>query len=240
VSNLALSAITTDERTTLRTAQFTNADRRNAVDLATVSALHEALLSHPEDVLVLGSSTPGVFCAGADLSVPDEERAALSDVLYECYHAMVTRAAPVIAVVDGAAVGGGAQLSTAADLRVAGPAARWRWVGPGHGLAVGAWVVPTLVGRSRGLDLVLTGRWLELEEAVASGLVHRVSEDAWSEAMALARQLSSADPAALARVKQVAGQAHLVDALRAEQRQNHDAWDGSAPHVSRAHRAANT
>src|SRR5699024_8039050 len=71
-------------------------------------------------------------------------------------------------------------LSTAADLRLASPRARWRWVGPGHGLAVGSWVLPELVGRSRALELTLTGRWLRADEAAAIGFA-RTTEDPWAD-----------------------------------------------------------
>ena len=203
-------------------------ERRNALDLATVEALLEALGAHPEAHAVLGSTTAGIFCAGADLSVPDEERTLLSDRLYECYDTMVRRPGVVVAAVDGAAVGGGAQLAAAADIRVAGPAARWLWLGPGHGLAVGAWILPDLVGRSTALDLALTGRWLELEEARRIGFVHRFAEDAWSAALALVNDLGNAEPTALARVKDVASRRDLLEALDQEREQNRASWDGHA------------
>ena len=119
-------------------------------------------------VVLLGSTDPRVFCAGADLSLPMADRAAVSDLLYECYEHMITRPGPVIAVVGGPAVGGGAQLATAADLRIAGPGARLRWAGPaGAGLAVGAWILPDLVGRGMAMELCLTGRWVDAAEAVS-------------------------------------------------------------------------
>ena len=213
----------------VRLLSMDRAPRRNALDLETVEALLEAVTTRPEETVVLGSTTPGTFCAGADLSVPDDERAQLSDQLYECYAAMVRRPGLVIAVVDGAAVGGGAQLSAAADLRVAGPAARWRWVGPGHGLAVGAWILPDLLGRSRGLDLALTGRWLELDEARLAGFAHRVAADPWAETISLLEELGAVDPDALARVKSIATSPRLLEALATEQRRNREEWDGHAP-----------
>ena len=91
---------------------------------------------------------------------------------------MTGRAAIVVAALDGAAVGGGAQLAIAADLRVAAPAAFLQLAGPGHGLAVGAWGLPSLVGRGRALDLCLSMRPVEREEALAIGLVDRVADDA--------------------------------------------------------------
>lgn len=212
-----------------RLLRFDRGARRNALDLATVDALLDALLGVPDQLVVLGSSTPGTFCAGADLGVPDAERVEVSERLYECYEAMVSRPGLVIAAIDGAAVGGGAQLAAAADIRVAGTSARWRWVGPGHGLAVGAWILPELVGRSRALDLTLTARWLELQEARDAGFVHRVSEDAWAAAVALADELGSVAPVALARVKKIATPEQLLVALRSERQHNGDSWDGHAP-----------
>lgn len=203
--------------------------RRNALTLETVTHLQSVLAGHRDEVLVLGSSTPGIFCAGADLAVDDATRAQLSDRLYACYEEMVARPGIVVAVVEGAAVGGGAQLSAASDLRVVSPDARWRWVGPGHGLAVGAWILPDLLGRSRALDLTLTGRWLAVDEASAAGFTTRVSSDPWQAARELVEGLLRADADALARVKQVATSPRLLDRLRAERTRNREAWSGRAP-----------
>lgn len=203
--------------------------RRNALTLETVTHLQAVLVEHRDEVLLLGSSTPGIFCAGADLAVDDASRAELSDRLYACYEEMVARPGIVIAVLEGAAVGGGAQLSAASDLRVVSPDARWRWVGPGHGLAVGAWILPDLLGRSRALDLTLTGRWLEADEAAAAGFTTRVSADPWQAARELVAGLLRADADALARVKQVATSPGLLHRLRAERTRNRQAWSGQAP-----------
>lgn len=203
--------------------------RRNALTLETVSHLQAVLAEHRDEVLLLGSSTPGIFCAGADLAVDDATRAELSDRLYACYEEMVTRPGLVVAVVEGAAVGGGAQLSAASDLRVVSPDARWRWVGPGHGLAVGAWILPDLLGRSRALDLTLSGRWLEADEATAAGFTTRVSTDPWRAARELVEGLLRADAEALARVKLVATSPGLLDRMAAERTRNREAWSGRAP-----------
>lgn len=210
--------------------------RRNALTLSTVEHLHQVLEEEPGRTLVLGSAAPGIFSSGADLDVDDATRARLSDLLYACYELMVTRPGIVIAVVEGAAVGGGAQLTTAADLRTASSAARWRWVGPGHGLAVGSWVLPSLVGRARALDLTLTSRWLHADEAVTAGLVTRLDEDPWQAAVELDRRLGDADHAALARVKQVATAGQLLDRLRAEREGNRTSWSGAAPPAHRERR----
>jgi len=105
-------------------------ERRNALDVSLLRAVTEALAAEPEVPVLLASADPRVFCAGADLTITDTERAAVSDLVYDCCKTIVTRPGPVIAVVTGAAVGGGAQLAAASDLRIAGPGARLRWTGP--------------------------------------------------------------------------------------------------------------
>jgi enoyl-CoA hydratase len=203
-------------------------DRRNALVPGMVAALTEAMRSDPGAVVVLRSTDPQVFCAGADLGLPDAGRAEVSDLLYECYEHMIARPGPVIAVLRGPAVGGGAQLAAAADLRIAGPGARLRWTGPsGRGLAVGAWILPDLVGRGLALELTLTGRWVDAAEALAAGLVHRLEDDPDPVADGLADTLAAAGPAASARIKAITSAGGLLDRLQAERAENRAAWDAA-------------
>jgi enoyl-CoA hydratase len=204
-------------------------ERRNALDGAVVEALAAAVDDLGDArAVVLGSSTRGVFSAGADLAMADADRAAMSEALYELYAKMTGAPVPFVAAVDGAAVGGGAQLAVACDVRVAGPSARLRFVGPGHGLAVGAWVLPSLVGRGRAMDLCLTMRAVPADEALAIGLVDRLVRDAAAGALDLAIELARLDAAAAARVKHVAwGAARALDALATERAGNRAAWSGS-------------
>jgi len=202
---------------------------RNALSLDTVEHLHRVLVGDPVSTVLLGSTTSGIFSAGADLGADDRARARLSDQLYACYELMVSRPGLVIAVVDGPAVGGGAQLTAAADLRIASAAACWRWVGPRHGLAVGAWILPELVGRSLALNLTLTGRWLHARQAVRAGFISDLAADPWEAALDTAQALAEADPSALTAVKQVANRPGLLRRLAEERRRNRDAWTGRAP-----------
>lgn len=210
--------------------------RRNALTPETVEDLMTFLEQNEDATAVLGSTSPDIFSAGADLSVDDRTRALLSDRLYACYELMVRRPGVVLAVVEGAAVGGGAQLTAAADVRVASPTARWRWVGPGHGLAVGAWILPELLGRARALDLALTGRWLDAEEALAAGFVTTVDADPWARAEEIRGHLGTADAAALGRVKQIANHPGLLERLAVERTGNRETWQGSAPSAREAAR----
>jgi enoyl-CoA hydratase/carnithine racemase len=206
-------------------------ERRNALDVDLMVAVRDAIADEPETPVLLGSADPQVFCAGADLTISDSERSIITDLIYDCCEAMITRPGPVISVITGAAVGGGAQLAAASDLRIAGPGARLRWIGPpgsgptagpGPGLAVGAWLLPDLAGRGAAMDLVLTGRWVEAAEALALGLVNRVTDDAERDAEQLAADLAARGAAA--GVKAVMAAGGLLDRLRAEREVNRAAW----------------
>jgi enoyl-CoA hydratase/carnithine racemase len=213
-------------------------ERRNALDVSLTLAVRDALAAEPSVPVLLGSADPRVFCAGADLGISDAERAAVSDLIYDCCQSIITRPGPVIAVLTGAAVGGGAQLAAACDLRIAGPAARLRWTGPpGLNLTVGAWLLPDLVGRGMAMDLVLTGRWVQAPEALALGLVNRVS----AEPVALAEEIAagiaghpgvsgvpgiSGVPGVFGvpGIKSVMAAGGLIDRLQAERAANRAAW----------------
>lgn len=203
-------------------------ERRNALNPGMVTALAEALTEDPAATVLLGSTDPEVFCAGADLSLTDPEWGAVSDLLYGCFEVMITRPGPVIAVLGGPAVAGGAQLATAADLRVAGPGARLRWIGPpGAELSVGAWILPDLAGRGPALELTMTGRWVEAAEALALGLVTQIDEDPGQAAASLAEAIADAPGGIekVAKIKQVTAAGGLLDRLRAERAANRAAWD---------------
>jgi enoyl-CoA hydratase/carnithine racemase len=214
-----------------RWLRLSRPERRNALDVGLLRAVTDALAAEPDAPVVLGSADPRVFCAGADLTIPEAERAAVSDLVYDCCETIVTRPGPVIAVLTGPAVGGGAQLAAASDLRIAGPGARLRWAGPpGVELAVGAWLLPDLVGRGPAMDLVLTGRWVEAAEALELGLVNRVCDDPDRVAAEIAAGLaergahSRADSGAGAGVKAVMAAGGLLGRLEAERAANRSAW----------------
>ncbi len=201
--------------------------RRNALDRPMVAALLSALQSPALRAAVLASSDPGVFSAGADLDLPDAERAELSDELYSLYALVVGCAFPVVAVLEGPAVGGGAQLAMAADVRLASAGATLRFPGVGHGLAIGSWALPGLVGRGHAMELALSMRTVSADEALALGLVDRVVDDPMSHALALAEQVAGSDEHAVSRLKRLVADETLLARLEAERRANRAAWTGS-------------
>ena len=199
--------------------------QHNALDVGLARALRDAFAEDLAEPVVLGSTEPRVFCAGADLTVSDADRSIVSGLLYDCYEVVVTRPGPVIAAVGGPAVGGGAQLAAAADVRIAGPAARLRWAGPpGLDLAVGAWVLPELVGRGRALELITTARWVDAAEALSLGLVSQVTAEPLQAAASLAADLVARGPGAAAKAKMIMTTGGLLDRLHAEKQANQSAW----------------
>jgi enoyl-CoA hydratase len=224
-SNPVLADLTHDGVLELRLNRPT---RRNAIDRATVRALTQCLEDAGARVVLLGSSDPAGFCAGADLKIGDAERVEVSDLLYELYRRMIELPAPIITVLQGAAVGGGAQIAVAADLRVADATASLRFVGPAHGLAVGAWALGSLVGRGRALDLCLNMRTISADEALAMGLIDRVAPDPWLAARDMGSQMARLDRDAVARVKRIVHDgAELLAMLEQERAGNHATWGGA-------------
>ena len=206
------------------TAVFLMSDerRRNAVDHAFLDRLDEAITSAEERqraTLVFRSALETVFSSGADLTLPDGERAAVSDRLYATYQRML--ASPVIFVADvaGAAVGGGAQLCLAADVCMVTPDAWFRFAGVGHGLAVSAWALVNAVGRHAAADMCLTMRRVDAAEAVRLGLAMPRRDE-------LLGEVAASDPAARRRLKQLLT-AELHEPLQQERTGNRDNWTGS-------------
>ena len=204
-------------------------DRHNALDRELVAALSSAVEGERGNVIVLGSSSPGRFCGGADIAIDDAERAEVSDALYELYARILELPRPVVAALGGPAIGGGLQLAITCDLRAAAPGAWLAARGPGHGLAVAAWGLPGLVGRGRALDLCLTGRRVDAAEALTIGLVDRVDDDPLGAATSLAAELAQLDEAAVARVKKIVARSGNPAAALAEEAEGNRGWSGALP-----------
>ncbi|MBX3144756.1 MAG: enoyl-CoA hydratase/isomerase family protein [Trueperaceae bacterium] len=112
---------------------------------------------------------------------------------------------PTVAAINGFALGGGLELALAADLRVASTGARLGLPEVGLGLIPGyggTQRLPRLIGQGRALDLILTGRHVNAEEALQLGLVNRVADDALGAALELARTAARNAPIALGLAKE--------------------------------------
>jgi enoyl-CoA hydratase len=159
-------------------------DRRNAVDRPTASALADAFRAFDADasasVAVL-TGTSGTFCAGADLKGLSEGRGnrvvESGDGPMGISRLRLTK--PVIAAIEGHAVAGGLELALWCDLRVAAQNAILGVYCRRFGVPLvdlGTIRLPRLIGHSRAMDLILTGRGVDGVEAHAMGLVNRVTE----------------------------------------------------------------
>lgn len=174
---------------------------RNAVDGPTAAALAATFRAFDADddarVAVLAGAG-GTFCAGADLKALGGPRTNLVDPAGDgpMGPTRLRLGKPVIAAIDGHAVAGGLELALWCDLRVADPGATFgvycrRWGVP---LIDGGTVrLPRLIGTSRALDLILTGRPVDATEAHAIGLVNRLTPPggALAAAQELAAQLAA-------------------------------------------------
>jgi enoyl-CoA hydratase len=179
---------------------------RNAVDGPTALALHDAFRAFDADdrasVAVLGG-VGGTFCAGADLKAISGGFGGNANPLDDDLDApgpmgptRLVLNKPVIAAVGGWAVAGGLELALWCDLRVVERSAVFGVFCRRFGVPLidgGTVRLPRLVGLSRAMDLILTGRPVHADEALAIGLANRVVPDgeALAAAQALARQLAA-------------------------------------------------
>ena len=192
-------------------------EKRNALDTATIEGLHEGLTQAELDSAVRVVAVRGAgqdFCAGADLdellasaerSAEENQRSAL--VLGRVFIRIRELPKPVVALVQGRALAGGAGLATACDLVLAREGAQFGYPEIQRGF-VPAMVMAILrrqVGERRAFDLVATGRLLTAREALAAGLISRVVPDAEFDAAAssLLAQLAATSPTALALTKRL-------------------------------------
>lgn len=198
-----------EARDTHVTATLDRPGKRNAIDRELVDALH-ALCGRLEDdprTLVL-TGAGGTFAAGADIAELRERRAAdaRAGINTRCFERIRHLPMPVIAVIEGCALGGGAELAYAADIRIGTPSLRIGNPETGLGIiaAAGAtWRLREIVGEPLAAEILLTGRVLDAQEAVSAGLVTRVLEPAAAmvEAEGIARRIAALDPAATQAAK---------------------------------------
>ncbi len=211
--------------------------RRNAIDDRLLEGLLGAFATTDVQAVVLSSESPAAFCAGLDRGLDAAERRRVSDGLYELYQLMLDSEAVIVAALNGHAVGGGVQLALASDVRIAGPNTRLRLAGPGHGLAVGAWGLPSLVGRGMALELCLSMRAVDASEALRIGLVDRLEAAPGDAATSFAREIAALDAGAVKRCKQIVGRAAACSEALALERQGNLGWSGELESATSGARA---
>lgn len=196
-------------------------EKRNALTYSMLEALAAAVReadARPEARAIVLTGVPGAFCAGidlAELSANDPDRRSTgpgeagAGGSPDRGLAILRCDTPVIAAVDGPAVGLGAELTLQCDLRIATPRARFMWnfvrVGLVPDTGLGSWLLPRVVGLAGAYELLLDGGALEAERALALGYVSELVEPdsllarAGERAQALAEQ----SPFAARRIKRL-------------------------------------
>jgi enoyl-CoA hydratase len=184
---------------------------RNALRHQTFAELEAAVLATSARVLIVTGEDPA-FCSGDDVraimgSGQQRERLRRTPRLTPAADALLHTDTPVIAAVNGAAVGWGMELALMADFRVASDRARFGELFVRRGLVsdpAGLGRLAQLVGREKAAELLMTGDVIDAGEALRIGLVGRVvaHEDLLSEARALAGRIAANPPLAVQAIKQ--------------------------------------
>lgn len=197
-------------------------ERRNALDHEALEQLLEAHAATSAARVVVLTGAGGHFCAGADLS--GVEDAGFTDLLRLVLAALRDDPRPLIAAVDGAALGAGTQLAVACDLRVATPAARFGVPAARLGLMVDHWTIQRLsllAGAGPTRAMLLGAEAYSGEDAERLGLVQRLGDLeaalGWADEIAALAPLTLAGTKlALNRLEMPVGQGDDPDV--------HDAW----------------
>lgn len=206
-----MPTILRDDRADRLWVRLHRPEARNAIDRAMVDELHEVCdeLEREPRILLIGGSD-GAFAGGADIAeLRDRTPAdALEGINSRLFDRIAHLPMPVIAVVDGWALGGGAEFAYSADLRIASDRARFGSPEPSLGIvpAAGAtWRLPRLVGEPLAKQMLLAGRVLDAHEALAAGLVVAVHEPSGLDAAAdaLADRIAALDPLAIRHTKRL-------------------------------------
>jgi enoyl-CoA hydratase/carnithine racemase len=210
-------------------------DKLNALDAPMVEgivAAGEQVGDDPSVRAVVMSGEGRGFCAGLDFAAFESMAEAGTDAVaglgaiaehaQRLVRVWAELPVPVIAAIHGPALGGGLQLALGADIRIVAPDATLGALEIKWGIVpdmTGTQVLPALVGLDHAKELVLTGRTVSGEEALAIGLATRVSDDPHADAMALAREIASMNPQAVRHAKRLldlAGNVSFDEGLAAE------------------------
>ncbi|NKQ55737.1 enoyl-CoA hydratase [Amycolatopsis sp. K13G38] len=171
-------------------------DRRNSLTLPLSADLEQAVADAEADrdvhaLIVTG--TPPAFCAGADLTALGEAREEGLRAVYSGFLAVAQSTLPTIAAVGGAAVGAGMNLALAADVRIAGPRAKFiprfleLGLHPGGGFT---WMLQRAVGPQRARAMALFGQSLDAQGALEAGLTMRTVDGTHEELLSAALELA--------------------------------------------------
>lgn len=186
-------------------------EARNAMNTALLEELLARIESAAADeatrVLVFSTTSTRALSAGADVreELDGERHVARMELFSAFYDAVVGFPHPTVAVCVGNVVGGGAEMATACDLRIAGDNLGLRFPGGALGIPVGPARLVTLCGLATAKYLLFTSRTVGAEEALRLGLVNEVvpAEGAEARALEVAAEIAVHPPEAIARLKRM-------------------------------------
>jgi enoyl-CoA hydratase len=208
------SLIKISEKDGISQLTISRPDAMNALNSAFFREFKDYLKNLSSDIKALVITGEGkAFVAGADIAemaeMNSEQALEFSRTGQEVFRMLQEFDIPVIAAVNGFALGGGCELAMACDIRLAGDKAKFGQPEVSLGLIpgyAGTQRMPRLVGLGNALYYLMTGDYMNAEEALRIGLVQKVveTENLLNEARALAEKIISKGPSAVAKVKKVA------------------------------------
>ena len=200
--------------------------RKNAFTIEMIDQWARILVearTDPDVRVIVLTGAGDAFCSGVDLSSMDGERPSplqrkeqLTDHIHRVPYALEDLDKPVIAAINGAAVGAGMDMALMCDMRIIARSARlsegYIRVGlvPGDG---GCYYLPRLVGQAKALELLLTGDFIGADEAARIGIANHVvdDDDLIAATTRLARKLADAPPVAVRTIKRAVYQSARAD-----------------------------
>ncbi|MDR0125632.1 enoyl-CoA hydratase [Bacillus zhangzhouensis] len=190
-------------------------EQANSLSAGMLEEINQTIqeIKHDESIrcLLITGAGSKVFCAGADLKerrlMAEEEAKEAVLTIQQTFTEIESLPIPVIAVMNGHALGGGLELALACDLRIARAGARLGL--PETGLAIipgagGTQRLPRLIGLGKAKELIFTGASLQADEALQIGLIEHISlaDSLMNDAITLAKQIAQNGPIALKEAKQ--------------------------------------
>lgn len=222
-----MSELVFDVSRGIATITLNRPDKRNAFNTPMLrdwtAALEESQARDDVRAVVL-TGAGQAFCSGGDVGgMKDraedtalDRKNSLTDRVHRIPLTMLAMDKPVLVAVNGVATGAGMDMALMGDIRIAAASARFAesyvkiGIVPGDG---GAWFLPRIVGMSRALELLWTGRFVDAQEALRLGIVSDVvpDENLMDHTLALAQRIAAGPPIAIRMIKRAARQAQTMD-----------------------------
>ena len=212
--SISTGGLSVEEKGPITVLTLNRPERMNALDFSTLLYLQAAVAKLAGDdetrVVIITGAGERAFSAGADLKeretmTPEQVRLYIRTIR-DTFSAIAALPQPVIAAVNGIALGGGTELCLACDIRIAAENAEFGLTETSLGIIPGAGGtqrLPRIIGRARAKEMILTARRITAAQAEAWGLVNRVvaRDQLWPEAMIVAEQIAENAPLAVRQAK---------------------------------------